>query len=168
MGLRILLVAMVACLGLEWPEAGEFASWSDSGRSWIAARMSSLRNATDASWGWSAEPVVAERADEAPVAAISGRLDLAFEAVVEGMTTGFAGDLALSSPITPVAELAEEADPEVAEEPTTAIPISLDVSPLRSERISAAVRLTRQAIGAWASLIEPTPSSADESPADSY
>ena len=173
MGLRLLLVALVTCLGFEWPGLGEFAAWGDSGRAWISTRVSnfsSFRAEARAALGWTAEPIVAGPAtDKVPADTVSGRLDLAFEAVVEGMASGFASNLAQSSPVLTSAELAKEAETQGPEEPTTTASfVPLDGSVSRFERISTAVRLTRQAVDAWASLIEPTPASADDTPIDSF
>jgi hypothetical protein len=157
MALRVLLVALVAAMGLELPDSAKLASWTNSARGWVAARMAELPSF---------------EGDETPAAstaeAVPGRADLVFEAVSEAMASGFAADLAsMKSKPTVETALASvepegEPTPEVAAAPTAQAP------PI--ERISEAVRLTRQAVDAWASLIQPTadrPAGVDD-PVDSF
>jgi hypothetical protein len=136
MALRVVLVALVAALGLELPRAEEFASWSRSGRAWVDDRLAELASL-------SARP---EPAGSTPEAAPI-RVDLAFEAATEAMASEFVSDLATIAP-KPTAD----ASLVSAEPPTEPGPLAGDS---RIERITEAVRLTRQAVDAWSSVIHP-------------
>jgi hypothetical protein len=182
MALRFLLMSLVAGMGLELPNGQELSSWTRAGREWAGARMvdlSALRSEAECAFLGSTD---CERADESagPTAtadAGSSSADLAFDVVVEGMASTFAADLAAIRVEGPESAFAPGAladqprgedppllawrDPEpesatfpapAAEEPTS--PAETSPSASRVDRLSAAVRLTRQAVIAWASLIE--------------
>ncbi len=145
--LRVVLVALVAGLGVDFSGNGEFGAWAASGRAWASATLADL-----AAWGPLGDP--ASPAEAAPMApAEAGRADLAFETVMEGTTTRFAGDLAANRSEAPAA------NPAVAAEPAREVAsVEPEESPSdRAERVEAALRLTRQAVDAWASLIRPPP-----------
>ncbi len=162
MTLRVLLVALVAALGLDLPGSEELAAWKRSGREWVAARMADL-----SSLRIEAEPAPAGSPDRSTCDALaadstagagSGRVDLAFEAAVEEMASGFSADLGSMKSRPPVgvasALVEPRTEPEADPAPSVAgDPIAQDS---RLEKISTAVRLTRQAVDAWASLIQPT------------
>lgn len=182
MALRFLLVSLVAGMGLELPSGQDLSNWTRAGREWAGARMvefSSLRGeAACASRG----PTDCERESEgtgpAPTAdAGPPTVDLAFDVVVEGMASAFAADLAAIGPDRPeldvlpevIAEQSRGEDPPILAwtdpepepasfpAPAESRPDGSTGSPAmagRVERLSAAVRLTRQALSAWALLIE--------------
>jgi len=149
MALRVLLVALVMAMGLELPEVTELAGWERSARDWVAARVADLSSL-------GGDEIQSESKTETE----PGRADLVFEAVSEAMASEFSTDLALpaTKPVESVAASAEP-EPEFVPEVTT-VPTLPDP---RTERITEAVRLTRQAVGAWASLIQAT---ADRSPGE--
>jgi hypothetical protein len=121
----------------------------------------------------------ASPAEESVVAEVGPtRADLIFEATVEGMASEFAADLALMEDASPaeetvvVVERFQEMPPAESTEPEPEGPAieapsdvlapaaasALSARPAsRVERLSAAVRLTKQAVSAWASLIQPAP-----------
>jgi hypothetical protein len=132
MALRVLLVAIVAALGLDLPGAEELSGFARSGREWVAARMADLASLC-------ADEAPAESTTEAPPA----RVDFAFEAVAEEMASGFSADLALMRSKPPVEEVLPSVEPQSVQES-------------RLERLSTAVRLTKQAVDAWASVVQPT------------
>lgn len=131
MTLRIVLVALVAALGLPLPGAEEMEAWERSGRAWVADHLADF-SSLGVEVGGADEP--ADRPAGAGLLAdraVSSRADLAFEAAVEAMASGFSADLA-----------------SMESKPTT-------VQDARLEKISEAVRLTRRAVDAWASVIQP-------------
>jgi hypothetical protein len=186
MALRFVLVGLVASLGFEMPGGPDVSSWARTGRDWFNARMAevtSLRSEAERALALAAD---CERSDDqapAPNAEVAPtRLDLTFDAVVDGMARDFSADQASIEVARPVEEAIAAVDPtdgptvempEVAcldptadedgvdtlaeagpePEPATA-PATEVVS--RVERISTAVRLTRRAMEAWASLIQPS------------
>ncbi len=188
MALRFMLVSLVASMGFEMPTGADLSHWTRSGRDWADARMADLSGLRAEAGRVFADPAESARVDElsAAVASCPGTTaDLAFEAVGEGMATSFAADLALarveeSKPAAEAPNLAR-ADEPAAVAPASAEPVvnlaataeadCLDASeagdpavansaePSRADRISSAVRLTGEAVQAWANLIQ---SSADE------
>jgi hypothetical protein len=169
MVLRILLVGLVAALGLDLPDSAEIAGWRKSGHEWASARMadlSSLLVEAELAFGASPDRAIGGESREVetiPVAP-SSRVDLAFEAVVEGMASGFSADLALMEESKPPVEEAVASVEPTPEGPAAGVaspepaPAAEILAPpiSRLERISTAVRLTRQAVDAWASIIQPT------------
>ena len=140
MTVRVLLLALVATLGVD---LGDLTPWVDSGRGWIVARMP----------GWPTLESLAEtrKASATACDATPGRVDLAFEAAAEAMTSEFRADLALV-PSEPVAV----AEVEVARGS-------------RLDKISEAVRITRRAVDAWSEVIQPVVEPAPpEDRADSF
>ena len=182
MALRFLLVSLVAGMGLELPSGQELSSWTRAGREWAGARMvelSSLRVEAEQAFLGATD---CERAIEntGPIASAevgASRADLAFDVVVEGMASTFAADLVASRSDRPESVSTPDAfadqrrgeDPPILAwsdpEPEPAFfPASVETRPeavsevpaiaARVDRLSAAVRLTRQALSAWALLIE--------------
>ena len=181
MALRVLLVGLVASMGFELPDGQELSSWTKTGRDWFNARMVDLSNLRVEAERVIAEDADGERAEEpaaAPIEVASTRADLAFDAVVEGMASEFATDLAsiearkppdeALAAVEPSREIppAEQSDPSLEDpdvetlaeaDPAPTAPAQAVEPPSRIERISTAVRLTREAMNAWASLIQPSP-----------
>ena len=185
MALRVLLVGLVASLGFELPTGPDLASWAKSGRAWVDARAAELSGLRLEAEQALAGPTDGERAEgPAPSTEVaSSRADLIFEATVEAMASEFAVDLALMKEATPAEEAvvvverfqerppAAETDPgpesesdeqaseglaEVVPVPAPSIaPPASPASPI--EKLSTAVRLTREAVNAWASLIQAVP-----------
>lgn len=183
MALRLVLVGLVASMGIELPSGSDLANWTRTGREWAGARMADLSVIRVEAARTCAGPADCGPADGHLGAADvtgagSGRADLAFDVVVEGMAVDFAADFAslrvdgpapdqvpdaISGgergvvhtelswsdpepvPAAPIAEVAIEAP---------ALPVEAPLVSRRSERLSTAVRLTRQALDAWARLIE--------------
>lgn len=141
--LRVVLVALVAGMGVDFSGEGEMGVWLASGRAWASATLADLADRLP-----SCDP--ANPTEIAPVE--PGRADLAFEVVMEGMVSRFSGDLAANHPETPAANPAVSAEP--SREVASAEPE--ESASDRAERVEAALRLTRQAVDAWASLIRPT------------
>jgi hypothetical protein len=187
MTLRVLLVGLVASMGYELPSGQDIESWTRTGSQWVNARLadlSHLRAEAERSIARSTDSDRAVEPTPAPSATAEVGLtrdDLMFDAVVEGMASDFATDLAsieVAKPveavvvaIEPFVEMSEAAclDPELeVAAPDTPARADLEVtaaspapSPTieatsKAERISTAIRLTRQAISAWASLIQPS------------
>jgi hypothetical protein len=184
MALRFLLVSLVAGMGLELPSGQELSSWTRAGREWAGARMvdlSSIRVEAERALLGSTD---CERAEviAGPAEAVEvgpSTADLAFDVVVEGMASTFAADLAAIRADRPesIATPDAIADQPPGEEPPmlawvdpepelASFPASVETRPAavaeppicpiatRVDRLSVAVRLTRQAVIAWASLIE--------------
>jgi hypothetical protein len=145
MALRVLLLGLVACLGLDLPSVETLEGWKETGRGWVTARMADL-SSLRALAGLDEDIVI-----DPPAETASSRVDLAFEAALEGMTSGFSADLASARLATPVEEKVAAVEPE----PDPASEVEAEPAS-RLDRISTAVRLTRQAVDAWASLIQPT------------
>ena len=93
MALRALLVALVACLGLELPDVDELRAWNQAGRDWVSASMAGLASPQGDFERSLAQDLSAESSQGDRIEAVSGRVDLAFEAVVDGMAAGFSADL---------------------------------------------------------------------------
>ena len=183
MALRFLLVSLVAGMGCELPSQTDVAAWARTGREWVDARVGdTARLKVEAELALAGLRGRLRARSPTPVAprptsveVPSTRDDLAFEAVVEKMASDFAADLAAieeSKPedeavvvVEPFREMPPAAwtDPEpaapafeeVAEAPAEVSAPPRETPASRSEKISAAVRLTKQALGAWASLIQP-------------
>ena len=182
MALRVLLVGLVASLGFELPTGQDLASWAKSGRAWVdarAAELSGLRLEAEQALAGATD---GER-DEGPAPTTevaSSRADLNFEATVEAMASEFAVDLALMKESTPAEEAVvvverfqemppaatdpgPESDEQASEVLAEVVPVpapsiappAAPASPI--EKLSTAVRLTREAVNAWASLIQAVP-----------
>lgn len=190
MALRLVLVGLVASMGIELPSGSDLANWTRTGREWAGVRMADLSVIRVEAARTCAGPADCGPADGHLGAADvtgagSGRADLAFDVVVEGMAVDFAADFAslrvdgpapdqvpdaISGgergvvptelswsdpepvPADPIAEVAIEAPALPVE--ALALPVEATLVSRRSERLSTAVRLTRQALDAWARLIE--------------
>jgi hypothetical protein len=180
MALRLLLVGFVASLGCEWPSGGELTSWARDGREWVGARLADL-GSVRAERGLACS-IPADRGQAGDSSATLGGRDLAFDVVVEGMAADFAVDLAATRAEDARWEPAPDAivgggpafdpialawtDPEPALIDGDATPATIEepasramlrARPARVERLSSAIRLTRQAYQAWALLIRETP-----------
>ena len=155
MALRILLVALVVSLGLDLPEVQELEAWEHSGREWLAARMpdfSTLRiEAERTQAGPHDRAIGGELVANSTGGIAQGRVELAFEAAVEAMASGFSADLDSmgSSPATGAWSAGVEPHPD----PVVAGLSTSEGS--RLEKLSEAVRLTRRAVDAWSDLIQP-------------
>ena len=190
MALRFLLVSLVAGMGFELPSGGDVATWTRAGRDWVDARMGDLSSLKAEARLAFAGAVDCEREVEpaaSPVDVAPTREDLAFEAIVEKMASDFKADLATIEEPKPVDEALvivepfREMPPAALTDPEPAVPAPVEVagarpevvapatveSASRVERISAAVSLTKQALSAWASLIQPTVRVAAEQVEDS-
>ena len=168
MALRVLLVGLVAGMGCELPGGDDLAAWNRAGRAWVEARMADLA-AIRCELG--AAPAALAEAEPVEPAAIPTS-DLAFEVVVEGMVSGFAADLAGSPEPDAAIVLAPEPEPIPTVEPTSLAWVDPEPAPApfieepaptpapgRAHQFASAVRLTGEALSAWASLIEGLPGS---------
>ena len=184
MTLRIMLLGLVASMGIELPSDADVSSWTRSGRDWVNARLVDLSGRSVEADPADAGPADCHQASTptgSPVVAVAedstASADNAFEAVSGAMAADFSADLMAiqaeesSTEAAPVALVvletpavglpdgeetmcqaarADEAEAVGPGEPT----IESDESPSRLERVSSAVRLTREAVHAWAALIE--------------
>lgn len=173
MALRIALVAFAASLGLDLAEFERAASCLKSSEAWLEARLAELSWPSiglEESPSISPDTPIETRVVAKPeLQAISARDDLAFETAVEGMASLFATDLVAMQPqsraqASPELVVAYQTEPDPTPDPVE-VPIAADS---RLEQISNAVRLTRQAVGAWASLMQPTNPQPDDPLADAF
>jgi hypothetical protein len=181
MTLRIMLLGLVASMGIELPSGADISSWTRSGRDWVASRLGDLPGPYVEADRADAGPTdchQAGRPTESPVVAVAEdcgiAADLAFEAVSEAMAADFSADLltmqAEESPseTAPVMLSSDEPPavglPDGEETMTLAVPadeaeaVEPDEETSEShsclDRVSSAVRLTREAVQAWATLIQ--------------
>ncbi len=187
MALRFLLVSLVAGMGCELPSQSDLECWARAGQEWVDARVGDIARIkveAELALAGVADSERETAPDPSPVEATPDRDDLAFEAVVEKMASDFAADLAAIEEPVPadeavvVVEPFREMPPAAWTDPEPAAPAFEEVAESRpevsapsgekpasrSEQISAAVRLTKQALGAWASLIQPAVRMAAEEP----
>lgn len=183
MALRLVLVGLVASMGIELPSGSDLANWTRTGREWAGARTADLsvirvEAARTCAGPADCGPAEGHLGAADVTGAGSGRADLAFDVVVEGMAVDFAADFASLRVDGPAPDQVPDAisggergvvptelswsDPEpVPADPIAevaieapALPVEAPLVSRRSERLSTAVRLTRQALDAWARLIE--------------
>ena len=182
MALRVLLVGLVASMGLALPSGQDVKSWADSGGRWVESRLADLNHfRAEAERAFEGGPatdpaVYAEATAPARTEVATTRDDLTFDAVVEGMASSFAADLATIekaksgveiAATTPAPTLEEvPADTCIAPDALVAEGDSLDLenpeasptpvlaveSPSTAEKLTSAVRLTKEAVNAWASV----------------
>lgn len=171
MGLRIMLLGLVVGMGAELPSADRFESWASQGRQFAASvwgEIQSLRNGSDAS------PAEAAQIEARQLAA---RADRSFEKAMDAVATDFAADLAmLAKADEPLKNEIAQLDAEGVEAPTAVEvaadadfpdgPDAMDVASVDEvsepdaeldqdeERLTSAVRLTRDAVGAWIDLLK--------------
>lgn len=139
MTLRFVLVGLVTSLGFDLPTTQDVSAWVRSGRTTLATFVEGFDAPMPvglAAFAAVDEPVIAMVEPALPPPAPCD--DLAFAAVVDEMANEFAAsseptDLAVNAPII---------------EPTPAPVVEAGVA-----RLSDAVRLTRQAISAWTTLL---------------
>ena len=170
MALRFLLVSLVVSMGFEMPSNADVASWTRSGRDWVDARVADLSGLRAGAERTLSGVVGGEPIPEGIAIArdLTGSSDLAFEVVSEGMAADFAVDLAItrSEEPAPAAGSAMLADLDRPAALPSGEPVDgllaregppAGESPARSRlaRLSDAVRLTREAVHAWAVLIQP-------------
>ncbi len=183
MMLRIMLVGLVASLGLELPSNGDIAHWTRSGREWASARLADLTEfqaETGRAFASQSEADANVEAPATPIEAASpaASTDLAFQAAADKVAGEIAADLAAVAPASPSAELVAKVEapkPEVEvlapaiEAPAPVVAAESDAvpsdeeevamlsesSPTRADRINSAVKLTYQAVNAWASALQP-------------
>jgi hypothetical protein len=180
MALRTLLLGLVAGMGLEIPSEGDISCWARSGREWAQARLAEPSmprvEADPALAVQSNQPIDSPAAVECPEA--SG--DRAFEVASEGMAADFAADMAaIEAPKMAEVEVApavglpvgeempgpaclvvvedqeipsDQAGEIVAGDDPAEVMDGTDGTPSRADRLSSAVRLTGQAVQAWADL----------------
>jgi hypothetical protein len=181
MTLRIMLLGLVASMGIELPSGAEVTSWTRSGRDWVAATWADLPGSCVGADPADAGPTDCHQASKqtgSPVIAVAEDCrtsdDMVFEAVSEGMAADFSADLltmqAEESPSETAAVMLSSDEPPAVglpdgeESMTLAVPADeaeavepdeeTDESPSHLDRVSSAVRLTREAVQAWASLIQ--------------
>ena len=92
MALRIILMGLVASMGLDAPSGPEFASWTQSGRAWVHARMADLTGSDVEADQPDAGPTGCLQADESITVEPAPSIDKAFVAVSEAMVAGFVAD----------------------------------------------------------------------------
>ncbi|WZO99054.1 hypothetical protein EP7_000646 [Isosphaeraceae bacterium EP7] len=177
--LRLILVGVVSAMGLNLPSARDWDEMAARGHAWIQeaiARVDSMMPAGELAF----EPAAPEAATPELVQAPTENPDWAFDAIVDQMASTFA------NPPAPVADVvlpAEATDllaaatglPElvapITPEPTpapAAVEVIADAKPdtpeaTRGSRIDLAIRLTREAMGAWTRVFEPAPQMASMS-----
>lgn len=183
MTLRIMLVSLVTSLGLELPSGADVSSWAEAQSTWVRAAMLD-RSAT----GDEAPPALARVADrhqagetsEAPATACpkADHSDAAFEAATGAMAADLASDLLASQPEeAPAIDEAGSAlaleTPSPAEDDSVGclanaeagdemdeIIVEAEPAP-KVDRVSSAVRLTREAVQAWVDLLQPDAEAVD-------
>ena len=170
MGLRIMLLGLVVGMGVELPSADRFESWASQGRQFATSvwtEVQALRNGTEAS----------PEAAKIEARQLAAKADRTFDAAMDAVATEIAADLALIAKANdPVRNEIAEIDAEGVEAPTTVDvasdaefpdgPDAMDVAALDEvsepdadrgedeERLTSAVRLTRDAVGAWIDLLK--------------
>jgi hypothetical protein len=180
MALRLWLVALVALMSFELPTRHDLASWTENGSRWLGSRVADLSDfgteVERAFTGLSRPETASEPTN--PVDPVVEELalmraDLAFEVAMDGLLADFKGDLVATEAKLPVAAEAPVAvaienrapiveptdpvcfDPEIEVVDPVRVSSTIEVVPT-AERLHSAVRLTRQALSAWASLISST------------
>ena len=189
MTLRIMLVGLVASLGFELPSDGDLSCWSHSGREWVAARLADFSGPRREADPPVAEGV-GRAVAEAPALAEASHADadLIFEVASETMATDFAADLlalqsespgpddaptpaeapVIASVGLPAGEDLATPDAPAVEVVASSESVEADEASIEEEhdapsvaRLSNAVRLTREAVQAWAELIQESPEDAE-------
>ncbi len=170
MMLRIMLVGLVASLGLELPSNDDVSHWTRSGRQWASARLAELSE-IQSETGRAFEGLAENEPNVEPPAAPAEALatsDAAFQAAADRVAGDLAADLAAVA--APAPELIAKA--EVVPTPAASDPLAADsdeipsdeeevamrneAGPSRAERINSAVKMTYQAVNAWASALGAT------------
>jgi len=161
-------------LGQNWvsTRSVELSALQAEATGWLTSTDPTLKPKTEQVGTTEAEPLaVAEVATEAA----TSPADLAFDSIGEGMALAFGTDLeeAEGATVAPKVETAPEvvaiAEPQPQPEEermTLAFPAPStdltdeegmdqdEIAAIRADRLSSAVRLTREAVQAWASVIE--------------
>ncbi len=189
MALRVFLLGLVALMSLELPTGQQVQSWTENGSRWLSVRMNDVcQFGTEFKRAWSDQessvptPGTSTPADPLVDEIALMRSDLAFEMAMNGLIADFRTDLAATEAKLPVAseapalaiverlpsesvvEATEPAcfDHEMAvEEIESARSTGLVETASIENRLGSAVRLTRQALSAWASFL-PIPDSEPE------
>ncbi len=182
MTLRIMLVGLVASLGFEPPSVPDVSRWAQAGTAWVRARMLDQSEAEVGCQLDLAVPSDCHQVHQSfevpPIVLDSepGADDVAFQVVTEEISADLIADLKTlqreeeplgpslaAEPTAPVGEdkgclvVSSDEPVEVAtiDESRPADQVNPAIaSPDRHERISSAVRLTREALNAWAELIQ--------------
>ncbi len=167
MALRIVLLGLVVGMGAELPSADRFEAWASKGKQLASSvwdEFQSLRSGTEAD------------ADRAQIEArkLVAKADKAFDEAMDAVAKDFTADLAMiekarepEQVATEIAQLDEQgvddaAAVEVAmDSDFPAGPNAMDVDAVEEvadeqpeqERLSSAVKLTREAMGAWLELL---------------
>ena len=178
--LRLLMVVAVTGLGLELPTRTEVAQWLEAGRAcWETAMASRPVNEPAApAPRREARPVAPQVAVGVETPVVPAVTDAAFDAVVGRMAETFAAPAPVAFEPVEVGEdlfpglafaLNRQGSGAGAIEPTVAsLPESGGITepslPSRGERLAAALRLTGQALNAWASLLRQGPTVASIQP----
>jgi hypothetical protein len=181
MTLRLFLLTLVGLMSFELPNGLDVSSWIESGGRWFDSRMADLdhlKTEMDRAYNGSIEPELTVESstpvDSLAVEIARMRADVTFENVVEGQIAEFRTDLAAIEAARPLPDEApvviavetpapsvEPPDPGCFDQeieidpPVNSVPMVEQGASI--ERLNSAVRLTRQALSAWASLIEPNP-----------
>jgi hypothetical protein len=179
MALRLFLLALVGLMSFELPSERDVSSWTEGGSRWVNARLASLsdlKTEVERAFIGVSQPDPANEPASPPdsltAEIASMRADLAFETAMDGLARNFRTDLASIQAALPVAEEAPIAvdtvdtlgitveqveprcfDPETEASRPSSLGVFVDPNP-SADRLSSAVRLTREALSAWASLIE--------------
>jgi hypothetical protein len=179
MALRLFLVALVGLMSFELPSVQDFSSWKAKGDRWVESRLADLshlkcevEDAINHSSQTENAPVAKASDDSLAREIVQMRVDAAFETAMDGLSTNFRADLSEVEASRPVAEeapkLAKVVDftqPLIEQPEPACFDPQFEVAPpghfFRTvetskpiDRLSSAVNLTRQALSAWASLIE--------------
>ena len=172
--LRLILVSLVTSMGLELPSSQDVSCWAESGRSWANAKLADL----------TVPEVAVVSATDLGEECPSEEADLVFQSVVGEMAGDFATDQCDLRGSQPASDAYCDAMPvEVVETVVVVLPegeelaavvvmddvvepssiASLDdepsfeedeVAPSRTDRIASAIRLSREAVQAWADLVQ--------------
>ncbi|WP_435019415.1 hypothetical protein TA3x_001283 [Tundrisphaera sp. TA3] len=122
MGLRLILVSLVASMGFELPTSQEVQTWSRSGREWVAARVGEFSApliGEAPAEAVEAPTIVAESPEKPEPAEADPVDDLTFEVVVEGMAVRFGDEFEIAraeaarieAATVAIAEPADEVEP---------------------------------------------------------
>jgi hypothetical protein len=170
--LRLILISVVSAMGLNLPSAREWDDLAASGHAWIQeaiARVDALMPAGELAF----EPPAAV-AEVAKVLAPTDNPDWAFDAIVDQMASTFANPPAPVVEVVPadaaevlgagsgLPELVAPATSDISIASAVAEAIAIEPAPVESpaariSRIDLAIRLTREAMGAWSRVFEPAP-----------
>jgi len=176
MTLRIMLLGLVASLGFELPSGNDLSCWAKAGQTWFQSRMiepsgpETVEPSLDPAEPTDCQQVV--ETSELPSIVCPEEDESVFQALTESIAADFSADLlanhreeTLADPVVVASVETEEEAPAVLNESDEAgclvvtaeeaSPVeTVEEAPSRPDRVSNAVRLTREAVQAWADLMQ--------------